>query len=127
MLSSLDRINAILKDIGVLQTDIEAIAAGSLTAGRADKSFLYLEDQLEKMMLKLDAVESSGEEEVRTTRRNAVKLVEKLFAALETKLATTSTSSTTATSKSQQQQSSTTAPPAPSQSNNWLVIAILTA
>ncbi|XP_070535156.1 BAG family molecular chaperone regulator 3-like [Ptychodera flava] len=54
---------------------------------KKDKQYLYLEEFLTRNLLKLDNIESNGNEEIRNARRNAVVHVQKCIEILEQKVA----------------------------------------
>jgi len=52
---------------------------------KGSKDYLYLEEMLTRLMLKLDAVDSEGKEEIRNVRRKAVRTVQASIDHLELK------------------------------------------
>lgn len=66
------------------QLDFSQSDDDSVSATTAEnREFLGYEDQIMKVLLKLDTVESDGDDEIRTERKNLVKLAEKMLDRLD--------------------------------------------
>jgi len=50
-----------------------------------DKEFIFLDEQLTKLILDLDKVQTDGLEEIRVARKSAVQRIQFLINALESK------------------------------------------
>ncbi|KAI8881985.1 hypothetical protein K501DRAFT_286122 [Backusella circina FSU 941] len=77
-----------LKNASILQNsldfDTSSHDSDTLYANTANnREFLGYEDQIVKIMLKLDMINSDGDEDVRTERKNLVKRAEKLLEVLD--------------------------------------------
>ena len=57
----------------------------AFNGAKKNKEYIYIEEMLTRKMLKLDNIESAGNEEIRSTRRQAVKTVEAMLDQLELK------------------------------------------
>ncbi|CAL8081084.1 unnamed protein product [Calicophoron daubneyi] len=76
-----EMIERVLGDLKELEPQVEAYSSG-----KKDRTYLYLEDQLDKLLLRLDNVDSSGDEGVRQKRRQACKQILEVISLLESKL-----------------------------------------
>ena len=79
-LTQLEQVQKILKEAIEMQAEVNAF-----TGGKQDKQYKYLEEMLTRKMLKLDNIESAGNEEIRSVRRQAVKTVDAMIDQLELK------------------------------------------
>lgn len=52
---------------------------------KTDKEYIYLEEMLTRLLIKLDNIESEGKDEIRNVRRQAVKTVQSSIDQLELK------------------------------------------
>ncbi|XP_068706566.1 BAG family molecular chaperone regulator 4-like [Montipora foliosa] len=57
----------------------------SFSGRRGDREFIFLDEQLTKLILELDKVQTDGLEEIRTARKSAVQRIQFLINALEAK------------------------------------------
>jgi len=57
----------------------------SFSGRRGDKEFIFLDEQLTKLILDLDKVQTDGLEEIRVARKSAVQRIQFLINALESK------------------------------------------
>lgn len=58
----------------------------SFSGRRGDREFIFLDEQLTKLILELDKVQTDGLEEIRVARKSAVQRIQYLIDALESKV-----------------------------------------
>uniref|UniRef100_A0A1I8F371 WW domain-containing protein n=1 Tax=Macrostomum lignano TaxID=282301 RepID=A0A1I8F371_9PLAT len=97
--SALERIQAVEAESRRLETDIKAYAGGP-----EEKQYRLLEETLTRLMMKLDAIESAGESDVRDARKACVQYIQSLLDYLEMKAAANAAGSSDSSSTEQQQQ-----------------------
>ncbi|XP_077990797.1 uncharacterized protein LOC144445117 [Glandiceps talaboti] len=83
IIPQLVEIDKIMRDTSVLQQRVDAFQGT-----KSDKEYLQLEEFLTRNLLKLDNIESNGNEEVRHFRRNTVRSVQNAIELLEQKVST---------------------------------------
>lgn len=81
-LTPLDQIQAIQKDVSSLMQQVEAFTGKS-----KDKHYLYLDEMLTRNLIKLDNIDTQGQESIRSARKEAIKCIEKTIGILEAKAA----------------------------------------
>ncbi|KAJ8926528.1 hypothetical protein NQ314_021130 [Rhamnusium bicolor] len=81
-LTPIDQIQAIQKDVSALMEQVEQFAGKP-----RDKQYLYLDEMLTRNLLKLDNVDTQGQETIRSARKEAIKCIERAIGVLETKAA----------------------------------------
>jgi hypothetical protein len=79
-LSPLELVQNILKEAEEVQQQVN-----SFSGTKGDKTYLYLEEILTRLLIKLDNIDSEGKEEIRNTRRQAVRTVQSSIDQLELK------------------------------------------
>nr|XP_039258793.1 flocculation protein FLO11-like isoform X2 [Styela clava] len=79
--AALESIQKIADEARTVGTQVDVIEVTS-----KDKKYLTLEEQLTKLLLKLDCIESFGDENVRSKRKACIKQVQQTLDALELKL-----------------------------------------
>lgn len=55
------------------------------SGNKCDKQYAYLEEMLTQLLIKLDKIDSYGQENIRTMRKNAVRTVQMTIDQLELK------------------------------------------
>lgn len=80
--TQLDQIQAIQKDVSALMEQVEAFTGKS-----KDKQYLYLDEMLTRNLIKLDNIDTQGQESIRSARKEAIKCIEKTIGILEAKAA----------------------------------------
>lgn len=75
-----DIINGVVNEVKTLETEVN-----SFNGVKSDKGYKYLEEMLTRSLLKLDGVESGSLDNVRTARKQAVKLINAALDLLELK------------------------------------------
>lgn len=78
----LEQIQAIQKDVASLVRQVEAF-----NGAPKDKNYLYLDEMLTRNLLKLDNVDTQGQDSIRSARKEAIKFIEKTIGMLEAKAA----------------------------------------
>lgn len=77
----LEKVAQVQKEVDNLAEQVRRYAGGS----RQDKEYIYLDEMLTRELLKLDDIETEGRENVRQTRKNAIKSIQDTISLLETK------------------------------------------
>ncbi|XP_060522736.1 BAG domain-containing protein Samui-like isoform X2 [Cylas formicarius] len=80
--SPIDQIRAIQKDVSELLRQVELF-----DGAYKDKNYLYLDEMLTRNLLKLDDIDTQGQDSIRSARKEAVKCIEKAIGVLESKAA----------------------------------------
>ncbi|XP_060528969.1 BAG domain-containing protein Samui-like isoform X2 [Cylas formicarius] len=80
VLSPIEQIQLIQQDIAKLLKQVEAFAGVY-----KDKNYLYLDEMLTRNLLKLDNVDTQGQDSIRSARRDAIKGIERAIGVLEAK------------------------------------------
>ncbi|ENN81714.1 BAG domain-containing protein Samui isoform X2 [Dendroctonus ponderosae] len=78
----IEQIQAIQKDVATLLRQVEAF-----NGAPRDKNYLYLDEMLTRNLLKLDNVETQGQDTIRSARKEAIKSIERTISLLEAKAA----------------------------------------
>ena len=94
----MEQLEAITKEAEELQQKVNAFS-GSKT----DKEYIYMDEMLTRLLIKLDNIDSEGKEEIRNARRKAVKSVQASLDLLELKAMASGT-------KAEEKESAGTAP-----------------
>lgn len=81
-LSPIEQIQAIQKEVSNLMGRVEKFAGKP-----KDKEYLYLDEMLTRNLLKLDNIDTQGQENIRSARKEAVRCIEKTISVLEAKAA----------------------------------------
>lgn len=81
-LGPLEQIQAIQKDVSSLMEQVETFSGKS-----KDKQYLYLDEMLTRNLIKLDNIDTQGQESIRSARKEAIKCIEKTIGILEAKAA----------------------------------------
>lgn len=79
-LSPMEQIGVIMQELDKLTPKVEGYQGG-----KKDKDYLYMEEMMTRLLLKLDNIEAEGKDEVRQARRQAVKKVQATLDQLELK------------------------------------------
>ena len=79
-MTPLQQVQLILQEANELQERVNVF-----NGAKGDKDYMYLEEMLTRKLLKLDNIMSEGNEEIRNTRRQAVKTVQSSLDHLELK------------------------------------------
>ncbi|THD23705.1 hypothetical protein D915_005578 [Fasciola hepatica] len=77
-----EQIDQALADLMEIRAQIDAFSSST-----EDKTYMYLEDRLDKMLLKFDGIDTGGEDTVRQKRKQAVRDTLDAIGMLEKKLA----------------------------------------
>ncbi|XP_055706096.1 BAG domain-containing protein Samui [Phlebotomus papatasi] len=78
---SIAKIQQIQKEVLELMFKVEAFQGTS----RADKEYLWLDEMLTRNLLKLDTIDTQGNDSIRLARREAIKCIQASLAVLEAK------------------------------------------
>lgn len=78
----IEQIQAIQKDVSNLIRQVEVF-----NGMPKDKNYLYLDEMLTRNLLKLDNVDTQGQDSIRQARKEAIKCIEKTISHLESKAA----------------------------------------
>ncbi|XP_018566388.1 BAG domain-containing protein Samui isoform X2 [Anoplophora glabripennis] len=78
----IDQIQVIQKDVSELMGQVQQFAGQP-----KDKQYLYLDEMLTRNLLKLDDIDTQGQETIRSARKEAIKCIEKAISVLEAKAA----------------------------------------
>lgn len=81
-LGPIEQIQAIQKDVSTLLRQVEAF-----NGAPRDKNYLYLDEMLTRNLLKLDNVDTQGQDSIRSARKEAIKCIERTISLLEAKAA----------------------------------------
>ncbi|KAJ8953935.1 hypothetical protein NQ318_019175 [Aromia moschata] len=81
-LTPLEQIQTIQKDVSALAAQVEQFSGAP-----KDKRYLYLDEMLTRNLLKLDNIDTQGQDDIRTARKDAIKNIEKTIGILESKAA----------------------------------------
>lgn len=76
----IDQIKDIQKNVNELMLQVE-----QFNGKPKDKQYLYLDEMLTQNLIKLDNIDTQGQEIIRTARKEAIKCIEKCLAVLEAK------------------------------------------
>jgi len=79
--TALDVIEDVREKTREFGLEIAALKPGEFT--KTDKQYLYLEEMLMRQLIRLDNVETEGKDEVRMTRKQAVKEIQATISKLE--------------------------------------------
>lgn len=79
--ASIVKIQNIQRDVLALMDQVEQFQGSS----KKDKQYLYLDEMLTQNLLKLDNIETDGQENIKQARREAIKCINICIAALERK------------------------------------------
>lgn len=79
-LTPMEQIQEVHENVNELLKEVE-----TFKGIKTDKKYLYLEDQLERCLCKLDNIMSEGVEEIRQARKNCVKFIQQALDQLELK------------------------------------------
>ncbi|KAA0190948.1 hypothetical protein FBUS_07076 [Fasciolopsis buskii] len=79
-----EQIDRALDDLEEIRAQIKTFSSST-----KDKTYLYLEDRLDKLLLKFDGIDTGGEDTIRQKRKQAVRETLDAISALEKKLAVT--------------------------------------
>lgn len=77
----MERVALVQKEVDNLAEQVRRYVGGS----RQDKEYIYLDEMLTRELIKLDDIETEGRENVRQTRKNAIKSIQDTISLLETK------------------------------------------
>ncbi|XP_018325480.1 BAG domain-containing protein Samui isoform X2 [Agrilus planipennis] len=80
-LTPIEQIEAIQKDVANLMTQIE-----NFNGKTKDKQYLYLDEMLTRNLIKLDDVQTDGQDELRQMRKEAIRSVQRCISVLESKV-----------------------------------------
>lgn len=83
----IDIIQSIQKDVSELMNQVE-----KFSGLHRDKQYLYLDEMLTRNLIKLDNIDTQGQENIRQARKEAIKCIEKCIAILDAKAAANSSS-----------------------------------
>ena len=74
-----------LSKIATIQTDLDPLThrLEAFNGAKGDKEYLYLDEMLTRGLLKLDGLDTGGDTEVRSARKEAVRRIEQNLSALE--------------------------------------------
>ncbi|KAK9885124.1 hypothetical protein WA026_010639 [Henosepilachna vigintioctopunctata] len=79
-LDPIDQIKSIQKDVSELMTQVDQFKGKP-----KDKHYLYLDEMLTRNLIKLDNIDTQGQENIRQARKEAIKCIEKCISILESK------------------------------------------
>jgi BCL2-associated athanogene 3 len=77
----MEAVRSILNETNKLAAAVDNFPGGSKTS----REYLYLEEMLTRLLIRLDGVDTGGSDEVRNYRRQAVKSVQSVLEQLERK------------------------------------------
>ncbi|XP_076680581.1 BAG domain-containing protein starvin isoform X2 [Andrena cerasifolii] len=77
----LERVALVQQEVDSLAEQVKQYSGNSKT----DKEYIYLDEMLTRELIKLDDIETEGRENVRQTRRNAIKCIQATISLLESK------------------------------------------
>ncbi|XP_030746095.1 BAG domain-containing protein Samui isoform X2 [Sitophilus oryzae] len=78
----IEQIQVIQKDVSSLLNQVEAFKGMP-----KDKNYLYLDEMLTRNLLKLDNIDTQGQDAIRSARKEAIKCIERAISLLESKAA----------------------------------------
>ncbi|CAH1154401.1 unnamed protein product [Phaedon cochleariae] len=80
---------AAIEQIQMIQKDVSALMeqAQKFDGKPRDKQYLYLDEMLTRNLIKLDNIDTQGQDIIRSSRKEAIKCIEKAIGILETKAA----------------------------------------
>jgi len=78
----MDAIEQIAAKANELKSTVE-----QFIGNKSDKQYIYLEEMLTQLLIKLDKIDSDGQDNIRTMRKNAVRTVQMTIDQLELKAA----------------------------------------
>lgn len=76
--SELERIQTIVDEVKRLESEVD-----SFQGSTQDKQYRYLDEYLTRNLIKLDQIETNGNQEIRQARKNAISLIESIISKLE--------------------------------------------
>ncbi|XP_044760484.1 BAG domain-containing protein Samui isoform X2 [Coccinella septempunctata] len=76
----IDQIKSIQKDVSELMAEVD-----KFDGQPKDKRYLYLDEMLTRNLIKLDNIDTQGQENIRSARKEAIKCIEKCISILESK------------------------------------------
>ena len=76
----MEQLEAIYKEAEQLQVKVNAFSGS-----KKNKEYIYMDEMLTRLLIKLDNIDSEGKEEIRNARRKAVKSVQASLDLLELK------------------------------------------
>lgn len=76
----IDQIKSIQKDVSELMSEVEKFSGQP-----KDKKYLYLDEMLTRNLIKLDNIDTQGQENIRLARKEAIKCIQKCISILESK------------------------------------------
>ncbi|CAG9831780.1 unnamed protein product [Diabrotica balteata] len=79
----IEQIQEIQKDVSSLMEQVEKFAGKS-----RDKQYLYLDEMLTRNLIKLDNIDTQGQDTIRLARKEAIKCIQQAIALLESKAST---------------------------------------
>lgn len=79
-LTPIDQIQEIQKEVSSLLSQVE-----QFNGKYRDKQYLYLDEMLTRYMIKLDNIDTQGQDNIRSARKEAIKCIERAIGVLETK------------------------------------------
>nr|XP_023022811.1 BAG domain-containing protein Samui [Leptinotarsa decemlineata] len=79
-LTPIEQIQVIQKDVSSLMEQVQ-----QFTGKSRNKQFLYLDEMLTRNLIKLDNIDVQGQESIRSSRKEAIKCIEKAIGILEAK------------------------------------------
>ncbi|XP_075230484.1 uncharacterized protein LOC142329678 isoform X2 [Lycorma delicatula] len=88
------QVQLIQKEVDKLRQKINDFKGNS----RSDKEFIYLDEMLTRNLIKLDNIETEGKENVRATRKEAIKCIQQCISLLESKVPQTPVTQTPSSS-----------------------------
>ncbi|VDP77559.1 unnamed protein product [Echinostoma caproni] len=88
-----EQIDLALTELAEIRSQIDTFSSTT-----KNKTYLYLEDRLDKLLLKFDGIETGGDDSVRRQRKQAVRETLNAISVLENKLAPNEQTTTPATS-----------------------------
>ena len=80
-LTPLEQITAITEELAKHQTAVDTFAGK-----KTDKDYLYMEEMMTRLLIKLDRIDSQGKDEIRVARKQAVRNVQAALDHLELKV-----------------------------------------
>ncbi|XP_045477379.1 BAG domain-containing protein Samui isoform X2 [Harmonia axyridis] len=76
----IDHIKSIQKDVSALMAEVD-----KFDGKPKDKKYLYLDEMLTRNLIKLDNIDTQGQENIRSARKEAIRCIEKCISILESK------------------------------------------
>jgi len=78
----IEKVQAVSEEVKALEEKVKEFVGDS----RKDKNYIYLDEMLTRNLIKLDDIETEGRDDIRTARKDCIKLINSCIALLEAKI-----------------------------------------